>query len=323
MEVKWGQLFLLGYKGLTPSADFLKLIQKYNIGGIIFFSRNITSPHQLKDSLGELKSYFKTAPFLAIDQEGGKINRITKSFPLFSANKYYADRKDKEGLRKAYQTTAKELFKLGINFNLAPVVDVLENEKCFIGERSFGKDISLVCEFSKIAIQSMQKEKILTCAKHFPGIGSLKEDPHKKLPEIKLSKKEFEKKDFLPFKTAIKNGVDAIMTTHVIASKLDKKPVTFSKKVVTDILKKKLNFKGLVLTDDMEMDAIANNFDFKEACKNAFLAGHEVILICHSLERQQEVLEYFDGLIRDKKLPLAKLRQTSEKILKFKREKLL
>jgi len=158
MEVKWGQLFLLGYKGLTPSADFLKLIQKYEIGGIIFFSRNITSPKQLSESIGKLKTYFKIPPFLTLDQEGGKISRITKSFPLFPANKYYADRKDKKGLRKAYQTTAKELFKLGINFNLAPVVDVLEDEKCFIGKRSFGKDISLVCELSKIAILSMQKE---------------------------------------------------------------------------------------------------------------------------------------------------------------------
>ncbi len=317
-----GQFFILGYEGESPSPDFLKLVRKYDIGGIIFFARNITSPSQLAETIEQLKSYFKDKPLLAIDQEGGKINRITQNFSLFPANKFYADNKDKKGVKEAYQTTARELFKLGINLNLVPVVDVLGAEGSFMGDRSFGKDVETVSEFSQIAIKTVKKAKLLTCAKHFPGIGSLIKDPHEVLPQLPLSKKEFEQREFIPFKAAIKSGVDCIMTTHVIAPALDRKPVTFSKKVVTNILQKQLKFKGLVLSDDMEMKAVANNFDFQEACINAFLAGHDQILICHSLDRQVQVLEHFERLVRDKKIAGSFVKKRAEKISKFKKTKL-
>ena len=317
-----GQFFIWGYQGETPSADFLRLVQRYDIGGIIFFVRNISSPSQLSETIRQLKSHFKSKPLLAIDQEGGRINRITQNFPLFSANKIYADNKDKKGIKDAYRTTARELFQLGINLNLVPVVDILGEGESFIGDRSFGNDVETVAEFASLAIKAVQQAKILTCAKHFPGIGSLVKDPHEVLPGLPISKKEFEKKEFIPFKTAIRLGVDCVMTTHVIAPALDRKPVTFSKKVVTDILQKKLKFKGLVLSDDMEMKAIANNFDFKEACINAFLAGHDQILICHSLDRQVQVLEHFERLVRDKKIAGSFVKKKAEKILKFKKAKL-
>lgn len=312
----------MGYQGETPSSDFLRLVRKYDVSGIIFFARNITSPSQLAETIGQLKSYFKSKPLLAIDQEGGRINRITQNFPLFPANKIYADNKDKKGMKEAYRTTARELFKLGINLNLIPVVDILGPDGSFMGDRSFSDDVDTVAEFTSIAINAVRQAKLLTCAKHFPGIGSLVKDPHEVLPQLPLSKTGFEQKEFIPFKIAIKSGVDCVMTTHVIAPALDRKPVTFSKKVVTDILQKKLKFKGLVLSDDMEMKAMANNFDFKEACINAFLAGHDQILICHSLDRQVQVLEHFERLIRDKKIPASLVKRRLEKILKFKKAKL-
>ena len=317
-----GQFFILGYQGETPSSDFLKLVRKYDVSGIIFFVRNISSPSQLSETIRQLKSHFKSKPLLAIDQEGGRINRITQDFPLFPANKIYADNKDKKGLKEACYTTARELFKSGINLNLVPVVDILGDEGSFMGDRSFGNDVKTVAEFASLAMKAVQQAKILTCAKHFPGIGSLVKDPHEVLPQLPISKKEFEKKEFIPFKVAIKAGVDCIMTTHVVATALDKKPVTFSTRVVTDILQKKLKFKGLVLSDDMEMKAVVDNFDFKEACFNAFLAGHDQILICHSLDRQIAVLEYFEKQIRDKKIPESLVKKRLEKISKFKKAKL-
>lgn len=317
-----GQFFILGYEGEAPSTDFLKLVRKYDVSGIIFFTRNITSPSQLAETIKQLKPYFKNKPLLAIDQEGGRINRITKNFPLFPANRIYAENKDRKGVKEAYQTTARELFKLGINLNLVPVADTLGAGESFMGDRSFGNDVDTVVEFTSIAIKTVKQAKILTCAKHFPGIGSLVKDPHEVLPQLTLSKKKFEQRDFIPFKAAIKSGVDCIMTTHVIAPALDHKPVTFSKKVVIDILQKKLKFRGLVLSDDMEMKAIANNFDFKEACTNAFLAGHDQILICHSLDRQVQVLEHFEKLFRDKKIAGGLVKKRAEKVLKFKKTKL-
>jgi len=317
-----GQFFIFGYQGETPSSDFLRLVRKYDLGGIIFFTRNITSLSQLAETIRQFKSYFKSRPLLAIDQEGGKINRITQNFPLFPANKVYADNKDRKGVKEAYQTAARELFKLGINLNLVPVVDILGEGESFMGDRSFGNDVDTVAEFTSLAITAVKQVKVLTCAKHFPGIGSLVKDPHEILPQLPISKKEFEQKEFIPFKVAIKSGVDCLMTTHVIAPALDRKPVTFSKKVVTDILQKKLKFKGLVLSDDMEMKAIVDNFDFEEACENAFLAGHDQILICHSLDRQVQVLEHFEKQIRHKKIPGSLVKKRLEKILKFKKAKL-
>jgi len=317
-----GQFFILGYQAETPSSDFLRLVRKYDLGGFIFFTRNITSPSQLAEVIRQLKSYFKSKPILAIDQEGGRINRITQDFPLFPANRIYAENKDKKGVKDAYRTTAQELFKLGINLNLVPVSDILGKGESFMGDRSFSDNVDTVAEFTSLAIKAVKQAKVLTCAKHFPGIGSLVKDPHEVLPQLPLAKKEFEQREFIPFKVAIKSGVDCIMTTHVVAPALDSKPVTFSKKVVTDILQKKLKFKGLVLSDDMEMKAIADNFDFREACVNTFLAGHDQILICHSLDRQVQVLEHFEKQIRDKKIPSSLVKKKLEKILKFKKAKL-
>ncbi|OGC83366.1 MAG: hypothetical protein A2W07_07630 [candidate division Zixibacteria bacterium RBG_16_43_9] len=317
---KLGQLFSLGYQGSEPSVEFLNLIQKYQIGGVILFSANIKTKEQLKESIELLQEKAEIPLFVMIDQEGGRINRITENFPVFRSNLFYGENKDKEGIRKAYSQTARELKKLGINVNLAPVVDVLTNSSnTVIGDRSFGSDPALVAELSKIAIQALKEEGVFACAKHFPGIGDISDDPHGSLPFNHNSRERFERIDFLPFKTAISSEVDFIMSTHVISTGLDPTfPATLSKKICSDILRKGLNFKKILISDDMQMKGMRNNFPLEDACYRAFEAGHDMILISENLEEQTKVIEHFEKKIKNKDLNLSRFAEATGRILALK-----
>jgi len=317
-----GQFFIFGFEGKLPTEDFLYLIEKQNLGGIILFARNIESPKQISETIKELESKSKHPLFIMIDQEGGRTVRITKDFPAFPSNKFYGDRKDKEGVFEAYKTTARELSRLGINVNLAPVVDVVTNPKnSVIGERSFGEDPVWVTEMSKVAIEAIKSENILACAKHFPGIGDIEIDPHSDLPINSNSKKRFEKIDFLPFQASISSNIDMIMSTHVLCPNLDaKNPASLSKIICVDILRKELGFKGILITDDMQMGAIRKNQKLAQVCQKAFLAGNDLILIGDKLEDQVQVLEHFEKLVSDKKISEETLNFSLDKILSAKKK---
>ncbi len=315
-----GQFFAFGFEGESPTGDFLDLLEKQNLGGVILFARNIESPKQISETLKELKSRSEHPLFVMIDQEGGRVNQATKDFPVFPSNEFYGNRKDRDGVFRAYKTTARELARLGINVNLAPVVDVLTNpNNSVLQQRAFGKDQALVAEMSKIAIEAIKSENILTCAKHFPGIGDIDVDPHSDLPINLNSKERFERIDFLPFATSISSDTDMIMSTHVLCPELDsEEPASLSKVICTDILRKELGFEGILITDDMQMGAITKNRELIEACRQAFLAGNDLILICKKFEEQIEVLEHFKKQISDKGIGEESLNFSLNKILSAK-----
>ena len=317
---KLGQLFSLGYQGKEPSVEFLNLIQKYQIGGVILFATNIKTKEQHKESIELLQEKAEIPLFVMIDQEGGRINRITENFPVFQSNLFYGENRDKEGVFKAYSQTARELKKLGINVNLAPVVDVLTNpSNQVIGDRSFGSDPALVAELGKIAIQAIGEEGVCACAKHFPGLGDISDDPHSSLPFNHNSRERFERIDFLPFKAAISHEVDFIMSTHVISTELDSEfPATLSKKICSDILRKGLNFKGVLISDDMQMKGMRNNFTLEDACYQAFESGHDMILISENLEEQTKVMEHFEKKLKDEYLSLSRFSEAIGRILALK-----
>jgi beta-N-acetylhexosaminidase len=317
---KLGQLFSLGYQGEEPSVAFLNLIRKYQIGGVILFSANIKAKERLKESIKLLQEKSEIPLFVMIDQEGGRINRITENFPVFQSNLFYGKNKDKEGIRQGYSLTAKELKRLGINVNLAPVADVLTNpSNAVIGDRSFGSDPVLVAELSRIAVQAIKGEGIFACAKHFPGIGDIADDPHSSLPSNHNPRERFEKIDFLPFKSAISCDVDFIMSTHVISTELDSEsPATLSKKICSDILRDELKFRGVLISDDMQMKGIKNNFPLDDACYQAFAAGHDMILISENSDEQIKVIEHFEKRLRDKDLSFLRLSEATGRILALK-----
>lgn len=320
-----GQIFIFGFEGLSPKEEFFRFFKDWNLGGVIIFSENIESLKQIKDVILRIKSYSEIPPFVMIDQEGGQKNRIADDFPTYPSNRYYGKRDDKNGLYDAYRTTAQSLRDLGINVNLAPVVDVLTNPgNKVIGERSFGDDTQKVSEFCQVAVKAIHKGGILCCAKHFPGIGDIGVDPHQEMPENKNTKQRFEKIDFPPFKAAISSGADFIMTTHVKCPSLDSEnPATISRVICTDILKIDLGHEGLVITDDMGMGAIKGNFDVPEACEKACLAGNDLILLCHEYEKQPQILERFSKLLKDKKIEEDRFAESLDKIISKKRKTLI
>jgi beta-N-acetylhexosaminidase len=315
-----GQFFVFGFEGRFPSADFLHVVEKQNLGGVILFARNIRSPRQISETLKELQSRSKHPLFIMIDQEGGRVNQITADFPLHPSNEFYGERKERQGVFEAYRTTAGELARLGINVNLAPVVDVLTNpDNSVLKERSFGEDAVLVAEMSKLATEAIRSEELLACAKHFPGIGDIDVDPHSDLPVNSNSKERFERIDFLPFKASISAGVDMIMSTHVLCPDLDSEmPASLSKVICTTILRKELGFQGILITDDMQMGAIKRNRELARACESAFLAGNDLILICDKFEEQMEVMKHFEKQVSDGKISEERLNFSLGKILSAK-----
>jgi beta-N-acetylhexosaminidase len=318
-ETACGSIFILGYQGLSPSPEFIDLIKRYQVGGIIFFERNIVSPSQLKDQIAEFQALTDYPLLFVIDQEGGKVNRIKTDFPVFPSNNFYGEREDLLGAQKAYQITAAELRSLGMNVNLAPVVDVTRGQENFMADRSFGSDPNSVSEFTRLAVEAVHSEQVLACAKHFPGIGGLKDDPHQTLPVNNQPADEFWSRDFLPFQAAIETGVKMVMTTHVKCSSLDQnEPATFSGKITTDILRKKLKFEGLIVTDDMEMGGVKDYLEPGLACRKAFLAGHDLILLCHSPDLQKRVLESFGQKAKTGEIPKDRLQQSLDRIRQFK-----
>jgi beta-N-acetylhexosaminidase len=317
---KLGQLFILGFRGTSPSREFIALLQEFQIGGIILFSENIGSLKKLKQTISHLRSLVKIPLLVMIDQEGGKCTRIKQEIPCFPANRFFGEKKDQKGVYQAYKATAEALFDLGINVNLAPVVDVLTNPKnTVIKERSFGKEPQNVAELSAWAIKGIKSGKLLGCAKHFPGLGGAEIDPHQNMAVNSSSKRNFERIDFLPFKRAIEEKIDLVMTTHILCPHLDKEfPATFSRKIL-NTLKTKLQFKGLVITDDMEMGGIKKNYKIETACEKAFSAGHDLILICHSLDKQIKVLKHFQKKLETEKEFRERVEKTYRKIVKFKK----
>jgi beta-N-acetylhexosaminidase len=316
----WGEIFVCGYQGIHPPAEFISLLKAYRLGGVIFFERNIPSPQVLQEQITYLSQSVNYPLFFMIDQEGGRVNRIKKGFPVFPGNKFYGDKQDFKAAKEAYRATSMELRKLGLNVNLAPVADVVRDNSNYMAERSFGSDSESVAQFTKTAVEAIHSAGIFSCAKHFPGIGNLKQDPHEVLPVNRQSAEEFRSKDFIPFQAAIEAGVELVMTTHVKCPSLDAtEPATFSGKVIRDILRKELKFEGLIISDDMEMGGMANNFEIASACEKAFLAGHNLLLICHSIEKQGQVLEYFAKKIASGEIPQDRLQDSLDRIKHYKK----
>ena len=288
------QLFVLGFAGKEIPQDLKPLLKGDPVGGIILFEDNIEDTGQLRELVKEAQSLPPIPLFVMIDQEGGGTNRIKRGIPQFPSNRFYGERKDFSGAAIAYRETAKALQELGINVNLAPVVDLVSNPQSSpLGERSFGATAESVAKFSSLSVEAIQGEGIIACAKRFPGLGGVHVDPHFSLPSNPQGKDDFSSRDWLPFIAAISAGVKMVMTTHLGCPNLDPSglPASLSRKITTDILRNGLNFQGIILTDDLGMGAIRENFPLGEAAPLAIEAGADLVLLCHNLEEQLVVME--------------------------------
>lgn len=289
-----GQLFIIGYHGEEPSDEFLSFVEEWGIGGVIVFARNLTDPDKLPGHLAKIAEASGQKLFTSIDQEGGLVMRILSKGSLFPSAMALSATGSLKLTEAAHFAMGKEMLSLGLNWNLAPVLDINHPDNPGIGARSFSDDPERVAAYGCAAIKGLQKAGVLACAKHFPGKGHAQVDSHLTLPVIPYSAEHLESFELVPFKKAIEAEVAAIMTSHVFFPAYEKAkdlPATLSKSVLTGLLRDKLGFKGILVTDDLEMGAITESFGIAQAASMSFHAGADLLLICHKLEQQRLAAE--------------------------------
>lgn len=318
---KIGQLFMLGFDGTTVSKDMVKLIDDYRPGGFIVFKRNLESANQIVKLTNKLQKHAKDSPYLiAIDQEGGRVSRLPEGFTIFppcAALEFAAD----SGL--AYEvaaTTAAELKAVGINMNMAPVLDINTNAaNPIIGDRAFSAKPATVCELGLATIAGLQDNKVVACGKHFPGHGDTTKDSHLELPVVTSSFERMHDMELRPFRHAIENELATIMTAHVSYPKIDPQfPATLSYIMLTDLLRDQLHFKGVIVTDDLEMRAIIDHYGIEQASLMAFQAGADILLICKERERQVAAMEAIYRAAKDGKISETRLDASLRRIARLK-----
>ncbi len=321
LDSKIGQLFMAGIPGPSMDDGTEALIRDYNVGGVILFSRNIEDPLQLARLCLDLQKtamkYHGLPLLLAVDQEGGRVARLGDPFTRFPGNAVIA--MDENPVERAVEfalVTAKEMKMVGLNMNLAPVVDVQrgEAEKHLVG-RTFGEDPEMVALLGRTVVRALQENDVMAVAKHFPGLGRTRLDPHFNLPRIEVDGKEIEEINLPPFEAAIEEGVSAIMSSHAIYPALDaERPATLSSAILTDLLRGKLKFNGLIITDDLEMGAIAKQWGVDQGSAAAFEAGADILLICKDQNNILESLSIIRSKLIKGEIPFHRLHESDRKI---------
>ncbi len=311
LKQKISQMFILGFEGEDYSSNaYFKELLKNNLGGVIFFSQNIKTKLQFKNLISDIKKESFSQLFFSIDQEGGRVERTEN---IHGGKKYlsaqYAYEKGLDFLQNQTHEIASELKNYGINMNFAPVLDVNTNKNNpIINERAFSDKPEEVIKAAKIVVDEYEKYNIITVGKHFPGHGDASKDSHKTLPVIDLSYEEMIKTHIRPFKELIKSGLPAIMAAHVLYPHLsdDNLPASLSKKIIFDLLRKKLSFSGIIMTDDMEMNGV-KGFSKIDACTLAINAGVDMFIFRNTTKEIYDLISLIEdrvknGIISEKRI---------------------
>lgn len=319
---KIGRLFVVGFHSTVIDDDIREMIEKYRVGSIILFSRNIESPKQLAKLTRELQEFAKNVGYeypllITLDQENGVIRRIDSGVSLLPGAMSLGATDEPINARSVYEMSGQELRLLGINWDLAPDADVNNNPKNpVIGTRSFGEDPKRVGEFVVQAVDGLQTSGIAATLKHFPGHGNTSVDSHLDLPTINLTLAELENVELIPFKAGITHDVATIMIAHVLFPALEKElPASLSKAVMVDLLRDQLNYDGVIVTDDLEMEAIASTVGTDNAALIAFQNGADLIMVSHRIDRQRASIEKIYSSIESGQIAQQQVDQANERIL--------
>ena len=316
-----GQLFMLGFDGTAVSPEWAELQTQYKPGGMIVFARNLEHPAQIVDLTNGLQARSPRSPLLiAIDQEGGRVSRLPGDFTIFPPCGAVGACRSEELAYAAAAVTAAELRAVGINMNMAPVLDVHSNpENPVIGDRAYGTDPHTVAELGLAAIRGLQGKGVVACGKHFPGHGDTSADSHKELPVVKAPAETLLERELPPFRHAIANGLASLMTAHVLYPALDaQRPATLSPTILTGLLREQWGFDGVVVTDDLEMRAIADHHDIGEASVQAFLAGADLLLICRDRARAVAAMDAIRKAVEEGTISKDRLDTSVRRIVQLK-----
>jgi beta-N-acetylhexosaminidase len=297
-----GQRFMVGFDGHVASPDVKHLIRDLGVGHVILFARNVAEPEQVAELVRELQALAREArhdlPLLvAVDQEGGRVARLREPWTLWPPQRAIGRVGSEDLARRMGAALALELKACGIRCDFAPVVDVDSNPKNpIIGDRSFGESPELVGRLGAALIQGLQDGGVAACAKHFPGHGDTDVDSHLALPVIEHSRSRLEDVELPPFRKAIEAGVATIMTAHVLVRELDPDvPATLSPAIIDGLLRRTMGYEGVIVSDDLEMKAVAAHWKLADAAVRAVRAGCDILPVCATPDAQVAAIE---GVVR-------------------------
>ena len=303
LERQAASLFTVGFYGKSVTEDLTSLIAR-GVGGVIFFARNVGTPAEVLELNREIKRVAARPLLLAIDQEGGQVARLKQGFTELPPMRAVGATASATLARELGMLIGRELRAVGFDMNYAPVLDIDTNpDNPIIAARSFGRTPELVTELGLALAAGLQEVGVAACGKHFPGHGDTNQDSHLELPKLPHAMSRLEEVELAPFKAAAKAGIASFMTAHVIFEAVDSKyPATMSRAVLTGILREKLGFDGMIVTDDVEMKAIADNYGVEEAVLLGLGAGVDHFLCCHTAELAHRAIDAIVKAVQDGKL---------------------
>lgn len=323
-NLNFSQFLMVGLPGFVLDDETLLNITNCGICNFILFKRNVLHARQLQDLCNQLITACKSSglpqPIIAVDQEGGEVQRLgPPRWPRLISNRDVGRQiNPADAARKQAEEAALALKDCGINLNLAPVLDIYrESEELLLRERSYGNNENLVAACGTAYIETLRSHGIAATGKHFPGIGSVTTDPHHTRPIVPASLSL--EPELLPFIEAIDVDVAAMMTSHVVYEGLDPgTPATFSHKIAHELLRERLGFKGLLLTDDLEMGGIHTMNEITEAGVRAFQAGHDLLLVCHHQDKALDIITALEKASKQGEIPLDRIAESMRRIQGFR-----
>ncbi len=325
LESKIANMIIIGFKGVDLNKTTLDIesIKKYSVGGVILFSHNLKSEKQLKNLTSNLQSLHPKKMFIAIDQEGGRVDRLKTITHIKTPPADAVSKLDEKDIKQIYTNLAKKMKDLGINLNFAPVVDLAvnpKNEVIYKAHRSYSIDPLKIVHISSIFIDSFKKEGIFCTLKHFPGHGSSLADSHKGFTDITKTWKEIE---LLPFLKLIeRKKVDFIMSAHVYNENLDTLyPATLSHNILTSLLRESMKYDGIIISDDLQMGAIRDNYTLKQSLKLSINAGVDLLLFGNQLSKPlklQEIINTIKLLVKEGSVSEKRIDEANRRIERVK-----
>jgi beta-N-acetylhexosaminidase len=323
-----GKLFVIGFDGTVFTREVRELIDNLNPSGVIVFSRNIEDPVQTAQLNHDLQSHaqmrWSEGLLIGVDQEGGRVRRLREPFRAFPPALQLAASPEPEAeVRNFARVTAGEIRMVGFNLNFVPVLDVLNQKEIdkssVIGDRSYGDDPQRVWHLAKIVMEYMRHGGIIPCGKHFPGHGGTMVDSHKELPVDDRPREAMESRDLIPFRRAAASQIEMIMTAHVVYPALDKQlPATMSRTVISGVLRNEMSYNGIVITDDLDMGAVAHHYSPEACALSAFAAGVDLLLICNNPDKAFSARERILRAVKEGEISGERVNQSLKRIRELK-----
>ena len=317
-----GQLLIGSLPGTTITPELRAIAREFSLGGVILFSRNIEEPAQVAELSRDVQTLASELPlWVSVDQEGGRVARLKKPFTEWPPMAVLGRSGDTGLARRFAAALAAELRAVGITLDYAPVLDIHTNPKNpVIGDRALAEDADAVGRLGAAIIHGLQESGVAACGKHFPGHGDTSVDSHLDLPLVEHPPDRIRRVECVPFQEAVRAGVAFIMTAHVLVPSLDEeRPATLSRRIVQGMLRDEIGFEGVILSDDLEMKAVAKSYAVPDSAVQAIAAGCDGVLICSGdADTMAATLEALVHAVEQERLPFTRLEDALKRLRRAK-----